>query len=154
MIAVEARLERASDELAERAEHGLPTVAGAVRLATAGSDGLVLGGEQEAALYHITGKNDLSMVVGYANTGKSAMLGVAAENLEGGSGIQSRTIATLEHAWGQGHEQLGAHPKPGATGSGWASKANERYAAFFARNPGQRRRKATSRSPFSTRVRV
>ncbi|MDX3930224.1 MAG: AAA family ATPase, partial [Shinella sp.] len=28
-------------------------------------------------------------------------------NLEGGSGIQSRTIASLEHAWGQGREQLG-----------------------------------------------
>ena len=65
--------------------------------------------------------------MGYAGTGKSAMLGVAreaweregytvrgaalsgiaAENLEGGSGIASRTIASLEHAWGQGREQLG-----------------------------------------------
>src|SRR3546814_15070226 len=69
----------------------------------------------------------LASVVGYAGSGKSAMLGVAreawegagytvrgaalsgiaAENLEGGSGIQSRTIASLEHAWGQGREQLG-----------------------------------------------
>ena len=127
MIAVENRLERAGDELAGRAGHGLPAMVGAARLSTAGSDGLVLGGEQEAALRHITGKNDLSIVVGYAGSGKSAMLGVAreaweaggytvrgaalsgiaAENLEGGSGIQSRTIASLEHAWGQGREQLG-----------------------------------------------
>ena len=69
----------------------------------------------------------MASVIGYAGTGKSAMLGVAreaweregytvrgaalsgiaAENLEGGSGIQSRTIASLEHAWGQGREQLG-----------------------------------------------
>ena len=127
MIAVETRLERAGDELAGRAQHGLPAMVGAARLATAGSDSLVLGGEQEAALRHITGKGDLAIVVGYAGSGKSAMLGVArgeweragyqvrgaalsgiaAENLEGGSGIASRTIASLEHAWGQGREQLG-----------------------------------------------
>ena len=37
----------------------------------------------------------------------AALSGIAAENLEGGSGIASRTIASLEHAWGQGREQLG-----------------------------------------------
>ncbi|GAA3274917.1 hypothetical protein GCM10020258_53380 [Sphingomonas yabuuchiae] len=75
----------------------------------------------------MTGSAGLASVVGYAGSGKSAMLGVAreaweregytvrgaalsgiaAENLEGGSGIRSRTIASLEHAWGQGREQLG-----------------------------------------------
>ena len=28
------------------------------------------------------------------------------EGLEAGSGVASRTIATLEHAWGQGREAL------------------------------------------------
>ena len=128
MIAVEARLERAGDELARREEHGLPAAAIRGAVATAGSEGLVLGEEQRAALEYITGPSDLANVIGYAGTGKSAMLGVArdgweragytvrgaalsgiaAENLEGGSGISSRTIASLEHAWGQGREQLGS----------------------------------------------
>ncbi len=36
----------------------------------------------------------------------AALSGIAAETLEGGSGIASRTIASLEHAWGQGREEL------------------------------------------------
>ncbi|WP_156442647.1 AAA family ATPase, partial [Sphingomonas sp. CCH9-H8] len=127
MIAVEARLERAGDELASRSEHGLPAQAIAGAITRAGSEGLVLGEEQRAALEHITGPSGLANVIGYAGTGKSAMLGVArdgweragynvrgaalsgiaAENLESGSGIRSRTIASLEHAWGQGRDQLG-----------------------------------------------
>ncbi|WP_188661317.1 Ti-type conjugative transfer relaxase TraA, partial [Sphingomonas metalli] len=127
MIAVEARLERAGDELAGRGDHGLPARAIKGAITRAGSEGLVLGDEQRAALEHITGPSGIANVVGYAGTGKSAMLsvaragweaagyqvrgaalsGIAAENLEGGSGIASRTIASLEHAWGQGREQLG-----------------------------------------------
>lgn len=127
MIAVEARLERAGDELAGRDGHGLPAHAMEGAITRAGSEGLVLGEEQRAALEHIVGPAGIANVIGYAGTGKSAMLGVArdgweragymvrgaalsgiaAENLEGGSGIQSRTIASLEHAWGQGREQLG-----------------------------------------------
>jgi hypothetical protein len=37
----------------------------------------------------------------------AALSGIAAENLEGGSGIQSRTIASLEHAWARYRDQLG-----------------------------------------------
>ncbi|MDG5972968.1 Ti-type conjugative transfer relaxase TraA (plasmid) [Sphingomonas paucimobilis] len=127
MIATEARLERAGDELAARRDHGLPAAVLDRASAVAGSEGLVLGDEQQAALEHITGSSGVANVVGYAGTGKSAMLGIArdgweqagytvrgaalsgiaAENLEGGSGIQSRTIASLEHAWGQGRDQLG-----------------------------------------------
>ncbi|MFD1788561.1 Ti-type conjugative transfer relaxase TraA [Sphingomonas floccifaciens] len=127
MIAVEGRLERAGDELAGRAEHGVADRQRERATAKAEGRGLVLSAEQRDAFDHITGKEGLAAVVGYAGTGKSAMLGVAreawegqgytvrggalsgiaAENLEGGSGISSRTIASLEHAWGQGREQLG-----------------------------------------------
>ena len=77
-----------------------------------------LSDEQIAAFRHITGAGGLALVVGYAGTGKSTMLdatreawegqgyivrglalsGIAAENLEAGSGIQSRTVASLEYA--------------------------------------------------------
>ena len=97
-------------------------------LARAEARGLVLSGEQAEALAHVTDGRDLGIVVGYAGTGKSAMLGVAreaweaagyevrgvalsgiaAENLESGSGIASRTIASMEHGWGQGRDVLTA----------------------------------------------
>ncbi|MFH8654859.1 Ti-type conjugative transfer relaxase TraA [Sphingomonas paucimobilis] len=127
MIAVENRLERAGDELAGRSEHGVAEATRDAAIGAAEDRGLVLSGEQRDAFDHVTGDAGLASVVGYAGSGKSAMLGVAreawegqgytvrgaalsgiaAENLEGGSGIQSRTIASLEHAWGQGREQLG-----------------------------------------------
>ncbi len=37
-----------------------------------------------------------------------ALSGIAAENLESGSGIASRTIASMEHGWGQGRDMLTA----------------------------------------------
>jgi len=127
MIAVENRLERASDELAGRAGHGVADRHRDGAIGAAEGRGLVLSGEQRDSFDHVTGDSGLASVVGYAGSGKSAMLGVAreawegqgytvrgaalsgiaAENLEGGSGIQSRTIASLEHAWGRGREQLG-----------------------------------------------
>ncbi|MDF8335707.1 Ti-type conjugative transfer relaxase TraA [Novosphingobium cyanobacteriorum] len=126
MIATEARLEKAGDELARRDGHGVSDRHRTGALEAAEARGLVLSGEQRDAFNHITEGRGLASVIGYAGTGKSAMLGVAreaweregyqvrgaalsgiaAENLEGGSGIRSRTIASLEHGWAQGRDQL------------------------------------------------
>jgi AAA domain len=35
-----------------------------------------------------------------------ALSGIAAESLESGSGISSRTIASMEHSWQQGRDAL------------------------------------------------
>lgn len=126
MIEVEQRLMNRAERLADRESHGLPTATLNDAIIAARSNGLVLGGEQKAALDHITAPGDLAIVTGYAGTGKSAMLsvardawnragyevqglalsGIAAENLESGSGIGSRTIASIEHQWGQGRDLL------------------------------------------------
>ena len=123
MIATEARMEQAAEVLGARPGHGVDA---AVQEAARASRGL--GDEQAAALRHVTGAGDLALVVGFAGTGKSTMLGaareawaasgytvrgatlsgIAAEGLEAGSGIASRTIAALEHAWSKGRDGLSA----------------------------------------------
>jgi len=126
MIETEQRLERATVKLDASRRHGVDEQHRKLALVRAERRGLVLSGEQRSAFDHVTGGKDLGVVIGYAGTGKSAMLGVAceawesagyqvqglalsgiaAENLEGGSGIASRTIASIEHQWGQGRESL------------------------------------------------
>jgi Ti-type conjugative transfer relaxase TraA len=126
MIETEQRLHRAAELMAERERHEVNDAGRRAALARAESRDLVLSGEQADALAHVTDGRDLGIVVGYAGTGKSAMLGVAreawedagytvrgaalsgiaAENLEGGSGIASRTIASMEHGWSQGRDML------------------------------------------------
>jgi Ti-type conjugative transfer relaxase TraA len=129
MIETEQRLVRGTQVLVEREQHNVATQDRDRALATAERQGLTLSGEQRSAFEHVTEGKGLGVVIGYAGTGKSAMLGVAreawesagyqvqglalsgiaAENLESGSGIQSRTIASLEHQWGQGRELLSAN---------------------------------------------
>ena len=126
MIEAEQRLHAAAELMAERERHEVRGADREAALARAEQRGLVLSGEQADALAHITDGRDLGIVVGYAGTGKSALLGVAreaweaagyevrgvalsgiaAENLESGSGISSRTIASMEHGWNQGRDEL------------------------------------------------
>ena len=91
-----------------------------------GIGGAFLSGEQKNALNHIIGGGDIKCLVGYAGTGKSMLLnqarefweeqgykvqgatlsGIAAENLEGASGIESRTLASRFCYWEMGREHL------------------------------------------------
>jgi len=126
MIETERRLHHAAKLMAERERHEVNDADRQAALARAEQRGLVLSGEQADALVHVTNGRDLGIAVGYAGTGKSAVLGVAreaweaagcqvrgvtlsgiaAENLESGSGIASRTIASMEHDWHQGRDLL------------------------------------------------
>ena len=126
MIEAERRLHRAAELMAERQRHEVNNADRQAALARAEARGLVLSGEQADALAHVTDGRDLGIVVGHAGTGKSAMLGVAreaweaagyevrgvalsgiaTENLESGSGIAARTIASMEHSWQQGRDLL------------------------------------------------
>ncbi|GFM31595.1 Ti-type conjugative transfer relaxase TraA [Novosphingobium sp. PY1] len=126
MLETEQRLERATISLDARRHHGVHDRHLERALDHAQTRGMVLSPEQRGAFEHVTDGRDISNVIGYAGTGKSAMLGVAreawesagysvqgaalsgiaAENLESGSGIASRTIASLEHQWGQDRELL------------------------------------------------
>jgi Ti-type conjugative transfer relaxase TraA len=119
MLATEQRMEQAAGELAERQGHR-------VNLRRRLAESSTLGREQVLAFRHVTQDRDLAVVVGYAGTGKSTMLGearaaweadghrvlgaalsgIAAEQLEGGAGIASRTAHSLLFQWEQGREQL------------------------------------------------
>ncbi|WP_033073478.1 Ti-type conjugative transfer relaxase TraA [Sphingopyxis sp. MWB1] len=126
MIETEQRLERATATLDARRRHGVSEHHRELAIERALARGLKLSVEQRGALEHVTSARGISNVIGYAGTGKSAMLGVAreaweaagyqvqgaalsgiaAEGLEHGSGIASRTLASLEHQWGQDRERL------------------------------------------------
>src|SRR5476649_1798134 len=101
-------MERTAGALAGRQAHR-------VQLRRRLAESTTLGAEQTLAFRHVTQAQDLSVVVGYAGTGKSTMLGearaaweaegyrvhgaalsgIAAEQLEAGAGIASRTVHSL-----------------------------------------------------------
>jgi len=126
MLETEQRLERATATLDARRNHGVADRFRELALERALDRGLELSAEQRGALEHATSARGITNVIGYAGSGKSSMLGVAreaweaagyevrgaalsgiaAEGLEEGSGIASRTIASLEHQWARGRELL------------------------------------------------
>lgn len=89
--------------------------------------GAHLSDEQINAIHHILAPAQLSVVVGLAGAGKSTLLnaarsawerqgyrvhgaalaGKAADSLQSASGIQSRTLASLETSWKSGYEPVG-----------------------------------------------
>nr|WP_294917873.1 Ti-type conjugative transfer relaxase TraA [uncultured Neokomagataea sp.] len=123
MVATEQRLVETALTLGRRQSHAvsLPVRQAAMRSPA-------LGPEQALAVGEVTKARALSVVTGYAGTGKSTMLmaareaweqagysvrgaalsGIAAEGLETGSGIVSRTVASWEYAWARGQDVLAA----------------------------------------------
>jgi len=126
MLTTEQRLVRDAGQLATSREHAVSRGDAAIALAAEAARGVRLSAEQRAAFDHVLRVPGLALVVGYAGTGKSTMLGtareawetagyqvrgaalsgIAAENLEGGSGIASRTLASLELGWARGFDRL------------------------------------------------
>jgi Ti-type conjugative transfer relaxase TraA len=129
MLAAERRLEAQAAALAQGQAHSVTARRQDRALRQAEQHGLTLSDEQRDAVRHLTGAEGLALVVGYAGTGKSALLGVAreaweaqglrvrgatlsgiaAEGLQAGSGIRSKTLASLEWHWVRGREALTAH---------------------------------------------
>lgn len=87
-----------------------------------------LSDQQKDVLAYVLEKGDLKCVIGYAGTGKSYLLGaareawekqgyhvkgatlsgIAADSLQGGSGIETRTIASRTYYWDKGEQLLTA----------------------------------------------
>lgn len=125
MLACERDLAADGASLAARRGHATVSEASLRRAAAAAG----LGDEQVRAARHITSAAGLAAIVGFAGTGKSTLLGtakdiweaagyrvrgvalsgIAAEGLQQGARITSRTIASQMLRWRQGRERLRAN---------------------------------------------
>ena len=121
MVELEYRMVRQAQALDEKATH--PVDLGEREDV---AKGYGLSENQIESFRHITGDRDIACIVGYAGSGKSYALGaarevwekagynvvgmtlsgIAAENLEGGSGIKSYTVANRIINWDNDREKL------------------------------------------------
>ena len=122
MLAVESRMAERAQEMADTRTHGVGEGNRDAALARHG----YLSAEQREAVSFITGERQIEALTGFAGAGKSAAIaaardawqaegyrvlggalsGIAAENLQRESGVESRTLASWEKAWREGHERL------------------------------------------------
>jgi len=122
MIDIERAMVDSAERLAQTGRHG---VSGSITNAVIDGAG-TLSAEQQNTVRHVLNPGSLAMVIGDAGTGKSfsmkvaseawqaqgfnvrgaALAGKAADELQTGSGIDSRTIASLEFAWKNGKDRL------------------------------------------------
>ncbi len=123
MLTVESRLSEHAGEMAENPTHGVSSN----NLDRALSKHNYLSPDQQEAVRHITGDQQISALTGFAGAGKSkaveaakdaweragyrvhgaALAGIASENLQKESGVESRTLASWELAWKEGRATLG-----------------------------------------------
>jgi len=121
MLTLESAMMERAERFPGRLGHGVSAEAQAVGLASK-----QLSAEQKAAYEHLLGAEDLKCVIGYAGTGKSYLLdatreawevqgykvqgitlsGIAAQNLEASSGIESHTLANRLYYWDKGQALL------------------------------------------------
>jgi ATP-dependent exoDNAse (exonuclease V) alpha subunit len=119
--AMEAQMMTQAESLSQKAVHPVTERARAQALASR-----PLTTEQRRAFDALLSKKSLCTVVGYAGTGKSYLLGaareawersgyqvvgatlsgIAAQGLEAGSGIKSRTLASRLYYWNKGEQPL------------------------------------------------
>jgi Ti-type conjugative transfer relaxase TraA len=122
MLAVESRMAERAQEMADTKTHGV----GEGNRAAALDRHSYLSAEQQEAVRFITSERAIEALTGFAGAGKSAAIaaardawqaegyrvlggalsGIAAENLQRESGIESRTLASWEKAWQAGRERL------------------------------------------------
>lgn len=123
MLALDDQMIKQALKKAATNYHALPTTTPLPHLTATGD---TLKSDQQHALAHIVYGKDLSCIVGYAGSGKSTLLGVArevwekkgyqvvgmtlsgiaAENLQASSGIQSHTVARNILQWDNNHNKL------------------------------------------------
>lgn len=100
MIEAEQRLHRAAEPMAEHERHAVSESDRLDALAHAEERGLVLSGEQADAFARVTDGRDLGIVVGYAGTGKSAMLDAAFRSIhERHGGVEIHEVRRQREDW-------------------------------------------------------